>query len=104
MLQQALAKLSLHSPLIPVINNVDVQAPSDPAAIVDALVRQAWHPVRWVEVIQAMKARGVTHIVECGPGKVLAGMIKRIDPDMQAFAVTDPDSMRSAIEAVSQAA
>lgn len=103
-LQQALAKLSLHSPLIPVINNVDVQAPSDPAAIVDALVRQAWHPVRWVEVIQAMKARGVTHIVECGPGKVLAGMIKRIDPDMQAFAVTDPDSMRSAIEAVSQAA
>ena len=57
-----------------------------------------------MEVIQAMKARGVTHIVECGPGKVLAGMIKRIDPDMQAFAVTDPDSMRTAIEAVSQAA
>ena len=51
-----------------------------------------------------MKARGVTHIVECGPGKVLAGMINRIDPDMQAFAVTDPESMRTAIEAVSQAA
>jgi [acyl-carrier-protein] S-malonyltransferase len=103
-LQQALAKLSLKSPSIPVINNVDVQAPSDPAAIVDALIRQAWHPVRWVEVIQAMKARGVTHIVECGPGKVLAGMMKRIDPDMQAFAVTDPESMRTAIEALSQAA
>jgi len=100
-LQKALAGLTLASPAIAVINNVDVAEPTDPASICDALVRQAWHPVRWVEVIQAMKARGVTHIVECGPGKVLAGLVKRIDPDLQSFAVTDPESMKAAIEAVS---
>ena len=99
-LQVALAKLTLKSPLIPVINNVDVAMPNEPAAIVDALIRQAWHPVRWVEIIQAMKAMGITHIVECGPGKVLSGLVKRIDPDLQSFAVTDPDSMQAAIEAV----
>src|SRR5690606_8017563 len=70
-LEQALSGIRITAPSIPLLNNVDVASPSDPAAIKDALVRQAWHPVRWVETIQAMKAQGVTHVVECGPGKVL---------------------------------
>ena len=72
-LAQALASVHVQTPVISVINNVDVAAPTDPEQIKDALVRQAWHPVRWVETIQAMKAQGVTHVVECGPGKVLTG-------------------------------
>jgi [acyl-carrier-protein] S-malonyltransferase len=102
-LQNALAKLNMLEPQIPVLNNVDVAQPQDPAAIRDALVRQAWHPVRWVEIIQNMKAQGVTHIVECGPGKVLTGLVKRIEPDIAAFAVTDPESMQLALQALAQA-
>jgi [acyl-carrier-protein] S-malonyltransferase len=97
-LEQALAKVEITSPAIPVINNVDVACPSDPEAIKAALVRQAWHAVRWVETIQAMKAQGVTHILECGPGKVLAGLTKRIDREMVGLAITDPASMRTALE------
>jgi [acyl-carrier-protein] S-malonyltransferase len=102
-LQNALAKLNMLEPQIPVLNNVDVAQPQDLAAIRDALVRQAWHPVRWVEIIQTMKAQGVTHIVECGPGKVLTGLVKRIEPDIAAFAVTDPESMQLALQALAQA-
>lgn len=97
-LQRALHSVVLRSPVIPLINNVDVARPSDPAAIKDALVRQAWHPVRWVETIQAMKADGVTHIVECGPGKVLSGLTKRIDRDLQALSITDPVSLQQALD------
>jgi [acyl-carrier-protein] S-malonyltransferase len=97
-LQGALAKVELKSPVIPVINNVDVAQPSEPAAIRDALVRQAWHAVRWVETIQAMKAQGVTHVVECGPGKVLAGLTKRIDGDLVSLSITDPASLNAALE------
>ena len=79
-LARALAEVDVRSPQIPLINNVDVAMPTDPQDVRDALVRQAWHPVRWVETLAAMKAQGVTHVVECGPGKVLAGLIKRIDP------------------------
>jgi [acyl-carrier-protein] S-malonyltransferase len=79
---------------------VDVASPADPVAIRDALVRQAWHPVRWVETISAMKAQGVTHIVECGPGKVLAGLTRRIDKELAGFAITDPASMQAALEAL----
>jgi [acyl-carrier-protein] S-malonyltransferase len=75
-----------------------VASPAEPAAIKDALVRQAWHPVRWVEVVQAMKARGVTHVVECGPGKVLNGLTKRIDRDLTGLAITDPASLQAALE------
>jgi [acyl-carrier-protein] S-malonyltransferase len=86
------------------MNNVDVAITQDPAAIRDALVRQAWHAVRWVEIIQAMKAQGITHVVECGPGKVLSGMVKRIEPDMVALSVTDPESMQSALDTLACAA
>ncbi|MFA5490078.1 MAG: malonyl CoA-acyl carrier protein transacylase, partial [Candidimonas sp.] len=66
----------------------------------DALVRQAWHPVRWVEVVRAMKAEGVTHVIECGPGKVLNGLTKRIDKDLVGLAITDEVSLAAALEAV----
>ena len=94
----ALADIQISTPAVPVINNVDVAAVSDAAGIRDALVRQAWHPVRWVETIQAMKAQGATHIVECGPGKVLNGLTKRIDKDLVGLAITDPASMQAALD------
>lgn len=97
-LRQALQAIEVRAPGIPLINNVDVASPSDPAAIRDALVRQAWHPVRWVEIVQAMKAAGVTHIVECGPGKVLSGLAKRIDRDLQALNINDPASLQQALD------
>src|SRR5699024_4615552 len=78
-LAQALDGIEIHTPAVPVINNVDVASPGTPAAIRDALTRQAWHAVRWVETIQAMRMQGVTHVVECGPGKVLTGLTRRID-------------------------
>lgn len=96
-LEQALATIDLQSPKMTLINNVDVQSPFDPALIKDALVRQAWHAVRWVETVQAMKAQGVTHIVECGPGKVLNGLTKRIDRDLVGLAITDPASLDAAL-------
>jgi [acyl-carrier-protein] S-malonyltransferase len=80
-------------PQIPVINNIDVAVEQDPARIRDALVRQAFGPVRWVEVVQAMQARGLATLVECGPGKVLAGMTKRISPDMSGLALFDAASL-----------
>ncbi len=97
-LQQALSDVVVNEPAIQVLNNVDVAAVNDPADIRDALVRQAWHPVRWVETIQAMKAQGVTHVVECGPGKVLNGLTRRIDKDIVGLAITDPASMQVALE------
>ena len=99
-LAKALAGIEVKRPMIPVLNNVDVATPDEPAAIVDALTRQAWHPVRWVETIQAMKEAGVTHIIECGPGKVLAGLVKRIDSSMVGLAITDEASLTAALAAV----
>jgi [acyl-carrier-protein] S-malonyltransferase len=99
-LQNALAGVNLMPPQVPLVNNVDVASPADPEAIKDALVRQAWHPVRWVETLQAMKAQGVTHVVECGPGKVLAGLTKRIDRDLVGLSITDPASLDSVLETI----
>jgi len=99
-LAQALSQVTLHVPQIPVIQNVDVQMHQDPAAILQALVDQAWHPVRWVQTIQAMAHFGVTHIVECGPGKVLSGLVKRIDGSLVALSVNDPASLQAALEAL----
>ena len=92
-LRAALAQTQLAAPRIPVVNNVDVAVREDAQAIRDALYRQAFGPVRWVECVQALKARGVSHIVECGPGKVLAGMTKRIDPELVGAALYDPATL-----------
>lgn len=99
-LEQALAGIEVAAPAISLVNNVDVASPAQGAAIKDALVRQAWHPVRWVETIQAMKAAGVTHVIECGPGKVLSGLSKRIERDLVSLSVTDPASLRAALESL----
>lgn len=88
-----LAETVLDVPQIPLINNIDVVVQNDPQAIRDALYRQAFGPVRWVEVIQAIRARGISHIVECGPGKVLAGMVKRIEPEATGAAMFDPATL-----------
>ena len=84
-----LAELTLSAPLIPVINNVDVAIENDPARIKDALIRQAYNPVRWVETIQKMAALGVSTVAECGPGKVLAGLTKRCADGVTGVALAD---------------
>src|SRR5574343_1254397 len=81
-LRERLASIAVAAPAIPVLNNIDVAVEADADRIRDARYRQAFGPVRWVELVQALKARGLTHVVECGPGKVLAGMGKRIDSDL----------------------
>jgi [acyl-carrier-protein] S-malonyltransferase len=95
-LKERLASTAFAAPAIPLVNNIDVKVESDAAAIRDALYRQAFGPVRWVECVQALRARGLTHIFECGPGKVLAGMVKRIDGDAISAAVFDPASLAEA--------
>src|SRR5690606_11946854 len=98
----ALAQVAGAALQVPGSNNGDVAAPTDADAIRDALVRQAWHPVRWVETLRAMKAQGVTHVVECGPGKVLAGLTKRIDSELTGLSITDPASLEAALTALGQ--
>ena len=92
-LKAKLAETSFAPMQIPLINNIDVAIETDIARIRDALYRQAFGAVRWVECVQAIKARGVSHIIECGPGKVLAGLVKRIDADLTGAALFDPASM-----------
>ena len=92
-LREQLAGLTLNAPHIPVINNIDVAQESDASLIRDALYRQAFGPVRWVETIERMQHIGVSHVVECGPGKVLAGMVKRINPALHAQAMFDPQTL-----------
>jgi [acyl-carrier-protein] S-malonyltransferase len=94
-----LAKVAVDSPVVPVFHNVDASAASTPDAIRAALAAQAASPVRWVETIRAFAAQGVTHIVECGPGKVLTGLTKRIAPDLTALPLHDGDAIASAIAA-----
>ena len=97
-LRVRLAGVTIVAPRIPVVNNVDVAVQTDPDAIREALYRQAFGPVRWVEVTQALRARGLLHIFECGPGKVLSGLVKRVDADIQSLAVLDPASLQLAKE------
>ncbi|NLD70483.1 MAG: ACP S-malonyltransferase [Limnobacter sp.] len=92
-LAEALAGIELRTPKFDLVNNVDVAIESDPARIRDALVRQASHAVRWVEVVQRLKSLGVTQVVEFGPGKVLAGLVSRIDKSLKVAAVHDPASL-----------
>ncbi|WMY09201.1 ACP S-malonyltransferase [Paraburkholderia phenoliruptrix] len=97
-LREYLASVNVQVPSIPVINNVDVAIVNEPAQIKDALVRQAAGAVRWVESVQAMAAQGVTHVVECGPGKVLAGLTKRIDGNLIGASVFDPASLEEMLK------
>lgn len=92
-LKDKLAATAFAVPTIAVVNNIDVAVATDPDAIRDALYRQAFGPVRWVESVQALKARGLTHVIECGPGKVLSGMVKRIDAELVSGCVLDPASL-----------
>ena len=92
-LKEKLAATVFAQGQFPVVNNVDAAVSADANGLRDALYRQAFGPVRWVEVVQALKARGVICVIECGPGKVLAGMVKRIDADLQSAMVLDPASL-----------
>jgi [acyl-carrier-protein] S-malonyltransferase len=92
-LKEKLAATPIATPAIPVVNNIDVALQTDADAIRDALYRQAFGPVRWVECVAAIKARGVHTLVECGPGKVLAGLAKRIDAELTGFPMYDPASL-----------
>lgn len=95
-LRERLVDLALAAPQIAVLNNIDVAVETEPARIRDALYRQAFGAVRWVETVQALKARGVAQVAECGPGKVLAGLVKRIDADLVAVNIFDPASLADA--------
>jgi [acyl-carrier-protein] S-malonyltransferase len=97
-LRTALAATQLAAPQIPVLNNIDVAVQQDADAIRDALYRQAFGPVRWVECVQALKARGISHLVECGPGKVLMGLTKRIDAELTGAALFDPATLNEVKE------
>jgi [acyl-carrier-protein] S-malonyltransferase len=103
-LEQYLAGVTFNAPQIPVVNNVDVAIVADPLQIKQALARQACNAVRWVEVIQSMARNGITHVGECGPGKVLAGMTKRIESGLQGFALADTASLDQAVQSFQQAA
>lgn len=92
-LKEKLAAARIAPPQIPVLNNVDVRVQTEPDAIRDALYRQAFGPVRWVESVQAIKARGFSRVFECGPGKVLAGMVKRIDAELVTATIYDPATL-----------
>jgi [acyl-carrier-protein] S-malonyltransferase len=92
-LREQLAATEFGVSSIPVVNNIDVSVETDADRIRDALYRQAFGPVRWVECVQALKALGNTTVVECGPRKVLTGMVKRIDPDLEAMALFDPATL-----------
>ncbi len=99
-LKDRLESVVFAAPQIALVNNIDVAVEVDAGRMRDALYRQAFGPVRWVECVQALKARGLNTLVECGPGKVLAGMVKRIDADMTGLAMFDPLSLQTTQEAL----
>jgi [acyl-carrier-protein] S-malonyltransferase len=99
-LKAYLDTVDMRAPVLTVVNNVDVGVEREPGRIKDALVRQAASPVRWVETISRMAEMGVTHVVECGPGKVLAGLTRRIDPKLQGYAIADRASLEQTLSAV----
>jgi [acyl-carrier-protein] S-malonyltransferase len=101
-MRERLKTVNVRPPNIPVLHNADVCSAVSPDAVRDALVRQLYRPVRWVETIRAMITGGTTHIVECGPGKVLAGLNKRIAPETQSFSFGDEPAFRAALAALKQ--
>ena len=99
-LRARLGSIEVRPPVVPVINNIDVAVESDPARIRDALARQAAGPVRWTQIIQAMSERGITDVIECGPGTVLSGLTRRIVPALNSLSVSDPASLRRALSSL----
>jgi [acyl-carrier-protein] S-malonyltransferase len=97
-LRARLAQMVLAAPTVPVLNNIDVAIESDPDRIRDALARQAAGPVRWAQIVRQMAADGVTHVIECGPGRVLAGLTQRIVPTLKSLAITDPASLQDTLD------
>lgn len=98
-LAERLQSVKISAPSIAVVNNVDVAIETDPERIRDALIRQAWSPVRWIETVEAIAARGVSHLFECGPGKVLAGMSKRSAGDVPCASIHDATGLDEAVAA-----
>jgi [acyl-carrier-protein] S-malonyltransferase len=96
-LRERLGGEPMRAPRIPVVNNIDVAIETEPDRIRDALARQAAGPVRWAEIVRSMAGAGVTHVVECGPGRVLAGLTKRIAPTVESMSLTDPASIEEAL-------
>jgi [acyl-carrier-protein] S-malonyltransferase len=103
-LAQRLAQVAFAVPAIPVVHNVDVAQHPDAAAIRAALAQQAASPVRWTQTIRAFAAAGVTHVVECGPGKVLANLVKRIEPELEALALTSGSMLDDALAQLKESA
>jgi [acyl-carrier-protein] S-malonyltransferase len=101
-LAAALASIAVRPPRMPVVNNVDAQVCLEPAGIKDALVRQADHPVRWVECVRTITGQGVSQVLECGPGKVLAPLVRRIAEGAQGTALVDRVSIEEAIAALKE--
>jgi [acyl-carrier-protein] S-malonyltransferase len=99
-LASVLDRVPVSAPRIPVINNVDVAVEKEPQRIRRALARQACSPVRWVEIVRRMAADGIAHIAECGPGKVLAGLTRRIEGGLQSHAITDPQALEQTLAAL----
>ena len=99
-LQEAIALVDIKAPQVPVIHNVHARSESDPEKIRGLLVEQIYSPVQWTRCVQAMAGDGVTSIVECGPGKVLSGLNRRIDKSLQSFSLEDPDALASTLEAL----
>ena len=101
-LSAALAGVEMRPPSIPVINNVDVAAAGDPDGIRDALVRQLYSPVRWIETVQSLEGAGCTHIVECGPGKVLHGLVRRIVTGAASITLSSSQAIVEACQTLNQ--
>lgn len=100
-LEHALAQLTLQAPTIPVVHNVDGKTETDPERIRDLLVQQIYSPVLWTDCVRTMVAAGVTEMVECGPGKVLSGLNRRIDKSLSSYSIEEPDAFNSSMEAIS---
>ena len=97
-LAEAMAGLDLQSPQVPVVHNVHAATESDPEAIRALMVKQIYSPVQWTRCVQAMTSAGVTRIVECGPGKVLSGLSRRIDKTLSSYSLEEPESLASALQ------
>jgi len=95
-----LDSVPMSAPRIPVVNNVDVAVEKEPQRIKHALARQASNPVRWVEVVRRIAGESISHVAECGPGKVLAALTRRIDSGLQGYAITDPQSLEQTLQAL----